>query len=545
MSLATTVQFAAMDRPVRFERSALSPSAKQTGSLAPSVSRSDLAWAYSNFQTRNSRQEFLRALCSNIAYEDTLYEGAQTLRQQFKTSLTLRPVFNPFWRLTEFWATHLYAGSIDPELGDGKTRPSAVPIETRNEALRPLLAKILAESKWEIEKTVYARTGAMLGSVGIFSCLDVRRKRTYLEVIDPANIYDYRTDALGEGRYYLYAEWRDDPRRNIPNNIDGTRPRVRYVEEGTVETDGFGVPLQCRFRTCLMESSGVKIPFAWDENQGSEWTEDYPFLPLVVVAHTKVIAKCPFGQAEGMPAVVKMLENDDVASRYHSMIRKGVDPPWLFKGVRKDDSLETTGGDDAIPGLFTNNDQASAQCLLSAFNYADMDGHLDRLKAEIEDDYPELQKAIKNATGDASGTALRTYQQGLETKGQTRRSGYDAGLKHALDRCMAMGQMMGFEGYDVGTDFDWRVADRPLFRRDRLDDLIIKEKEYAIFESADRAGIPVNAFMAIEGWSDEDMAIVKKAQDEALAKGLGIGRQKQAPPANDAAATAIQAPGGA
>jgi len=507
---------------------------------------------YTSYKERRARYSLLWALCQGtIFYGDEVHKWLQKFKVDWKLDHDVRTIFNPFYRLVEFWATHIYAGSIDPECGDGKIRPSAVPIETRNEALRPVIAKILVDSDWEQNKTVFCRLGAALGDVALFAVDDVQNERTYLEVIDPNSIVDYEDDGLGCCYRYIIEELRPDPRDTALTDQYGMPYKVIYREEAELLFDEDNQPVGVHFATFLMDAG--RIPWDWD-GQGEDWEEPYPFLPLVLVPHTKQLPRIPFGQAEGMPMLSKVLECEDIATRYHNFIGKAVDPVWLFKGVnRPEDALDLKGGKSGIPSIY-GGDNASAQALLAALNLADVDGHLDRLKMEIEADYPELRRDIENAAGDASGVALRVAQQRIETKAQSRRAGYDSALQRAITYCIRIGIIRGYEGVnglsasedeDTPVDLQFRIADRPVFRAAKLDEMAIEEKFWAIAESADRSGVPIEGFLKLQGWSPDRITIVTKARDEALSQGLSVGRSKQASPPGQAAATAIQAPGGA
>jgi hypothetical protein len=198
-------------------------------------------------------------------------------------------------------------------------------------------------------------------------------------------------------------------------------------------------------------------------------------------------------------------------------------------------------GPDDIPALYGGT-EARAQALLAAVDLSHVDGHITLLVEEIEKDYPELVKPIESAAGDASGAALRESKKRCEAKGQTRRAGYDAGLVKAIVQCLRIGGLRGYDGYEAfGPDappesFRFRIADRPVFMPDAQDKLDMQTAMLANLESADRAGIPVLAAVELLGMPKEWAAIIKSAQDDALSRGLAVGRSKQAAPPNDAAA---------
>ncbi len=189
------------------------------------------------------------------------------------------------------------------ETGDGKTRSSAIPIGTPrvNDELRAAIGRIFEDSLWEINKTVYARLGAMLGDVVLYAVLDVPNKRSYLEVIHPESLVEYECDPVGIPQMYAIEEEVDDP-----------EPQTEFVEkvirreEGWLVRNNQGEPIGCEFRTYLIRHLE---PEPWDwYGTGSSWTEPYPFVPMVLVPHMKIMPSVPFGQAEYTPVAPKLRE---------------------------------------------------------------------------------------------------------------------------------------------------------------------------------------------------------------------------------------------
>jgi hypothetical protein len=347
--------------------------------------------------TRQSRFLFLSALADGTLYEDKIHLWASGLKEEFALSPSPKPLYNPFGRLREFWGTHLYSGTLDPSGGDGKARPSSVPIEADNPALRRPIARVLRTSEWDRRQYTYGLTGAGLGEVGLFSVNDLANDRAYVLPVGPEKITIYEADELGKGTFYRYEEWRDDPRADYEEDADGNLyvpDRVIYREEGEVMSLR-GRPALCEFRTYLVDGTQA-VAYAWPGNPESwRWAEPYPFLPLTLVPHVQPHPGCPYGESEAMGIVAKILEIDDVATLIDEAIRKYVDPVWLFSGVRSDQQIEASRGRDRLPALFSGDPGSKAQALLAAINFADMSGVLDRFKAEILDDKPELQKPIK------------------------------------------------------------------------------------------------------------------------------------------------------
>jgi hypothetical protein len=170
----------------------------------------------------------------------------------------------------------------------------------------------------------------------------------------------------------------------------------------------------------------------------------------------------------------------------------------------------------------------------------------------LKEDFPEIRRDNEWAYGDASGKSLRVARQRVESKAIERRSSYDAALVQSMQQAVAIGGARGYVGYE-GFDFgsydagalEFTIGERSVFGHD-VEDVLEREKLYwANAESADRAGCPLPAWLELQGEDPARIEIVARGRQEALDAGLGVGRSKQAAPVNDAAAEAIQAPGGA
>jgi hypothetical protein len=90
---------------------------------------------FTAYAARRMRYELLWAAYENTHYRD-MHRWAAAYKADYGLYKYVRGVYNPAYRLGKFYATHLMGGSLDPEAGDGKGEPSAIPIITDNDALR-------------------------------------------------------------------------------------------------------------------------------------------------------------------------------------------------------------------------------------------------------------------------------------------------------------------------------------------------------------------------------------------------------------------------
>jgi hypothetical protein len=394
-------------------------------------------------------------------------------------------------------------GALDLDAGDGNTTPSALPIVTKNEKLRPAISKIWRWSNWQQQKDIVSLWGAVLGDVGLRVVDDVEREKVYIAPVHPGSIKDVSLDLYGNVKGYVIEEERPDPK-----NKSGKR-MVTYTE--IASRDGGNVI----YKTLLNNT-----PYPWD-GVNSEWEVPYGFVPFVMVKHNNI--GLDFGWSELHPAQVKFREADDIASKLSDQIRKMVDAPWLFIGVDKPKSKsETTGtatstakaepGREEVPAFYSGAG-ADAKPLVAPLDIAATAGYLKDLVALIEHDYPELTLDLRNQTGDISGRALRLNRQPTENKVAQRRSGYDDAMVKLNQMAVAIGgyrqydeAFSGFDltSYDKGA-LDHSIGDRPVFAKDPLDDLEVEKMFWEVANGAKSAGLPLVIYLERQGWTKEQI----------------------------------------
>lgn len=432
---------------------------------------------FTDFTARQMRYRVLWSFFENSAYRD-VHKWAASLRSSYGMYKYSRNIYNPAYRLGTFWQAFLMGGSLDPDAGDGEEKPSALPILTGNDRLRPALGQLWLNSNWAIRKNVFTLWGAVLGDVALRIVDDPEREKVYLSIVHPGTLARVMLDAYGNVKGYMIEERRADPAGKVDE--------VVYQE--VASRDGVDVVYQT-FRDGK--------PFGWDGNP-AEWRVPYGFIPMVVVKHVDV--GLDWGWAEMFPALSKVREADDLASKVSDQIRKAVDAPWFFAGVSKpkstpkaeyssadDTDLNQEPGREEIPALYAPLG-AQATALVANLDLAASVGHIKDILAEIERDFPELQHDIWSAQGDTSGRALRVARQKVEAKVLDRRANYDDALLRAQQMGVAIGgyrRYAGFEGFGLDSygrgDLDHRIdPDRPVFPRERLDDLALEREELSV-----------------------------------------------------------------
>lgn len=492
--------------------------------------------AWGRWDARRLRYQINWGLYCNDAFWDEVHRWSMSLKSRNGLYTYIRPNFNPIARLVEFHATHLVGGTLDRDAGDGSQIKSALPIETKSNAVRLGLSHLWRDSRWAIEKDVWARKGAALGDIALKGCDDPHRQCVGMEIVDPGALkWIDRDRKTGRVYSYLLEEIRYDPRKPRPGTLSPTvdpaslRNSVTYNEEAWI--DGSEVVYRTYLNGGLFDwrcrPDGTPIGTASDAEP--EWRVPYAFIPLVVTQHLPVGLQ--WGLAEGHTVVSKILELADVGSNLGDYIRRVLNDAVVISGVQtpKDD-VKTTGGDDPTIGnpqpgrtkrrmLYLTDPNAKVQHLTQDLDVPGVSGHLQMLRDDVNEDYPELDMDLWK-TGDPSGRALRTARQRAESKVQQRRSSYDESLVLMQRMCLAIGGLRGYEGYiGLGTEDPFRdpkiehsIAHRPVFAPDPMDDLEEGTAFWTMVNSAVQAGMPLEVILRREGWPEADIAEVVQAR---------------------------------
>lgn len=466
---------------------------------------------FSDFESRKLRYAILWAM-----YENTAYSKMHLWSHLYKVDYGLyrytRNIYNPSYRIGEFWKVHLLGGKLDPEAGDGKETPSALPIITENEKFRPALSQLWKWSNWQINKDIAGLWTPVLGDGVLRVVDDQERKKVYLRNVHPGTLKDVVTDDFGNVKGYEIEEYVPDPRKGRG------APKVKYTE--IAARDGDNVV----YRTLLNDQ-----PYAWDANQGAEWFQPYGFIPMVVYQHNNV--GLSFGWSELMPGLSQFREVDDLASKLSDQIRKVVNSKWLYIGVGKpgSENPKTKEGDQSADNRQPGREQegalygpvgSDAKPLVAPLDIENAAAYIKDILADIERNFPELNADMHNVEGEISGRALRINRAPAEDKVLQRRPNYFDALKRAQQMAVAIGGENGYDGFDgfdlksyEKGDLEHEIGERPVFGKDPLDDLEFDAQFWAVAQQAKLFGIPPLVFLKQKGWTEEQINEVKNSAE--------------------------------
>lgn len=472
-------------------------------------------------------------------YDNTAYDRVRLWATQYKTAYGLykytRSIYNPAHRLGEFYASHLMGGQLDPLAGDGEAVQSAIPIADASDAARAAIALVWAASRWQIEKGVWTRRGAVLGDHALMVEDDPTARSVRLRPLHPGVVKHVERDAGGRLARVLLEEPRPDPEQLVRLPIGPGRSETPAVAWWSL--------LMTR------EAGGVRFatyrngqPYAWGAGP-AEWSEPYQAIPLVLGQHVDMGED--WGWSEGRAEHAKFREVDDQASKLSDQIRKTVEPRWFYAGVQAPDGetayragisrpardrptpARPEPGRDEIPAVYADDPAAKPTPLVAPLQIADALAHIAGLVEQIELDYPELRLVRARTTAD-SGTAIRRLREPVEAKVRERRAGYDAALVEAQRMALAIGGgrgYPGFEPFDFGdAEADATMhrieAERPVFGADPAERLEQEAAFWAAMKVARDCGATARVFLARNGWDEDAIADFEKGDAAERAEAL-------------------------
>ncbi|KKM01439.1 hypothetical protein LCGC14_1794440 [marine sediment metagenome] len=457
---------------------------------------------FNDWDSRRLRYDINWAFYENTAYiEMASRNWPKGYKTQFGLYRYIRNIYNPSYRIGEFWKAHLWAGAL-------ADIPLVFPDGVNDDDLKAAIMQIWQWSNWQVKKDIVPLYGAVMGDVGILIRDDTLHKKVFFDIIHPGNIAAVELDAMGNVKGYEIQEERPDPRAITDQSVIYTEIAVRDGDEVNYTT--------------LLNGK----PWAWNgEKLGSSWSRPYGFIPLVLIQHNNVGLE--WGWSEIHPGQSKFREIDDQASKLNDQIRKITDPIWVFFGVTKPEDSPTftesrlTGtaaanrpepGREEANALYGAAD-GSAVPLVAPLDIEAVIANIQNLTKEIERDYPELRVlALDEAGGNISGRALRLARQPAETKVNQRRPGYYDALVRAQQMAVAIGgfnKYEGFGGFDLNSFerglLNHSIGQMPIFAVDPMDALELSKETATIIKLFTDAGAGIEQ-AALRAGLDEDEA---------------------------------------
>lgn len=483
----------------------------------PSGDARGVGKGWNDYPNRVRRYSLNWALYENTVYDSAIHAGAAQYCLEHRLHERIRAIYNPAYRVGEFWAGAIQGGGLDPDAGDGEAVQSALPILTDNDAIRLPISTLWADSEWEVEKDLYGRYGAVLGDVGLIVDDCAEEEKVRLRVIHPSTLTWVRRDRpTSPITGYILEEWRPDPDAKVDRlgYAVGIPGNVMYREEAFLENG------RVYYRTFR---EGKAHPWGREDGQ-SQWDVDLPFIPLVLVQHRRI------GRAWGQncfhAGLSRFREVDQLASVLGEQIRKALKAPKAISGAEAK-QLTVPDDPDKMPFICLPAD-AEVQDLMVQLDIAQTCDHIEGIVRDLEKMFPEIADN-DSPTGQVSGRASRESRKKSAREVQARRAGYDAGLVKAHKYAIALGgerKYKGYEGFNLESltdgSLDHRIGPRSVYDVDPQDELELEGLFLDNVKKAVDSGEPLVFYLERNGYKPADIAKLKAAIEAAAPPALAL-----------------------
>jgi hypothetical protein len=374
-------------------------------------------------------QPYYRLLWSyydNSAFENLGIWGAY--KGQYRLYRQMRLLYNPTRRLCDFYAGHVYPGLVSAAAASLDASVAlAIPLaEDTPPATRAALDQLWTWSRWQANKSVLTRYGAVAGNVLIEIVDDVDAGRVYLGIVWAALVTYLDLDPVGAIRAYVLQY----PARDDMGNY--------YEYRKEVDAD------EIRF---------FKNDKPFDYGEGIAYPNPYGFVPAVWIKHKDL------GGNTGAPAihgsVGKVDELNSLASHIHDQVHKVIGAPLVLWTDGKIGSLFSTAGQQkrapTSPYDTTDVDREAIlmltgpaggrkDSLAGDLQLHEAAEHLTMLQTEIEADHPEVTmyrqlRSMSQITGPAASRLMGDVIANVDEAA----ANYDAGCVQAFAMGLAIG----------------------------------------------------------------------------------------------------------
>lgn len=413
---------------------------------------------------------------------------------------SMRPIYNPATRLVDFYGDLLWPGSL----------PSALQIQSDNEAIAPLVEQIWQWSNWGVEKDTAARWFPLFGSMFIKASTSADNSRVFLQNIKPRFVTDMDTDERG------YLTW---VRLDLPQTTRNADGKLETVQRTEVWEKG-------RYRVWIHKHTPETPLNELGRTQEDKPLTGYDFVPIVYQPFKSI------GDDRGVGVYTLHLDKlDEIArmsTRLHQMLFRYSKPTWatVRSGVGADNRplppVQLSGGkpnvlerdeDDEILNLPGATDIKS---LVAQLPYDQALAILGDQLTQLERDLPELVYGRIQESADLSGVALRYLLEGAINRLTAARGNAEAALIRAHQMALTIGQSIGLDNFrKAGTfengGFAHEFVERPVLQ------MPLTEQAQTL-QSFTSAGVPIEIATKLIGWTQEEIDELTKAKDAAMQK---------------------------
>ena len=458
------------------------------------LARYQMAWGFYQNRVYDNLTSYLAA---------TYPAGSQI----YKYTKGLR---NPIPAWVDFYVTNVWGGQLDLEAGNGQEKPSALPIITENDNLRPAIAKVWQWSNWNAKRLLTTINSAALGDAFIVVVDSPRAGKAYMQVRRPSEFTSIDWDDFGHvKRCVIEYKTQDD---------DGKAYDFKQVIEHPSVWGG-------KFTRYTTYRDGKLYAYPENVQDGqktAQWEVPYDFVPVVHIPFKDVGEG--WGALGYSATIPKIDAANSLASLLNTQIGKTVNPILLVYGLQSGGVTITTGdeGQDEIPMLYSPKSPTESRIepLVTTLDLTGALALLDAQLANIAQDLPELRMSEAMRSG-LSGEALGRAFSDVAARINAVRGNHDSGLVRAHQMAIAIAGASGydpaFRGFDLNSFksglLDHGIGDRPILPTSASEAVDTRGKQWDQVTKAVTAGMPLEtALREIMGWEDDDLAQMDKDQ---------------------------------
>ena len=467
------------------------------------------------YYNNNGLYESLSAMLASYGYRDESIRGLR----------------NPTAAVVSFYAAKLWPGNLQ----------EALPIETDNAALLPVIERIWEWSNWQSIKQEVARTFPKFGDM--FLKVNTKRdssnqiSRVYIESLPPQSVTKIESDERG---FLTYVRM-DTPTTEEDDN--GNEKIKIITEEWNKDTQTYRRWKHDKSSTTPIRNLvGLELTL----NFSAAWGHD--FIPIVWQGFR--LTGGERGEAAITPAIDKIDEVNRQATALHKNMfrynkpttivgRDGNDAsgrplPPVSLGASGTLSASTNPDEDNIwilPGATTVNS------LVPNLNYADHVLTIDKMMDNITLDLPEIVYSMLHTIGgNPSSVSLQTLLLSATDRLLEARQNAESALIRAHQIAISIGQYAGLfdnslGNYDAGT-LAHTIANRPVWAQSEMETA-------QTMQAYKNAGVPAEVAAQRSGWSEQEIEELTQALDKQMQQQQDLNAQK----ANQALAQLRAQPG--
>lgn len=434
---------------------------------------------YGEWALRNARYRTAEGYYYNTIY-DQLDAMAIELRINERLYKFIRGIFNPVQTLVFLLTAYAYKGTVDTQTLKG----GATPLVYENTALEEPLKLAIKWSNLDQQLSKYVKDASLLGDAAWWICDDTARQRVRMELIDPGRVKLREMDEVGNVRSVVIEYKRQeepDVNRYQPGYWSGAltlQKSTEYTYTMIADRDSF--------RT-YKDGKPFKFPFHTDDrgNPVDGWDNPYGFVPLKMTYFEE--GKDKWGKNAFFGVARRQIDEiSDATSLLTDSVRNVVTPLLQAYGMTKSNQTQLTRDDkDNVSILYMPSTTAELKPVTIPLDIAAASAHRASLVADLEKNLPILAlQRIREMSGNLSGVAIQNMFGDATSAIENLRRNLDPGITAAMQMCVTIGAIQGYEGfrafntdsYDNG-DMELSIADRPviedrLSRGEKVDKLI-------------------------------------------------------------------------